>query len=96
MGWKGWIVYAALICAIFIVPLANALTNPYTRSGSETDHSLLVDKHEPALADVYAKMTPATSIASAPTFTGEFAVTGGHAYISTGVTGTTNWKQIDN
>jgi hypothetical protein len=39
---------------------------------------------------------PLGSIASAPTFTLQTAVTGTYIYLSTGITDTTNWKQISN
>ena len=37
-----------------------------------------------------------TSVSSAPSFTGQFAITGGVGYLATAATVSTDWKQITN
>jgi hypothetical protein len=41
------------------------------------------------------QLTVVSTITSTPSYTGQFAVSGGNAYMSTGNTATTDWKQIN-
>lgn len=65
---KSMLLRAILVASLIFIPisLSAQMVNPYPRTGTESDHSLLVDKHEPAISALYSA-TSSTGVFSANT-----------------------------